>query len=174
MGEGRLRQMDENGVDVALLSLAPGVEQLEPEAALAAMRLILSGLFDEHPGLQMTLGHFGEALPFWTYRLDLEFTSRRFAVAEGPRCEHRASHYLRSNFWLNCSGNFSNAALMTCLLELGADRLMFASDYPWENMEDASAFLDNAPLSTADREKIEWRTAAALYGLEVGVAAGAA
>ncbi len=54
-----------------------------------------------------------------------------------------------------------------------ADRLMFASDYPWENMEEAAAFIDAAPLSPADREKIEWRNAAELYGLDVGVAAGA-
>ena len=56
---------------------------------------------------------------------------------------------------------------MACLFEIGADRLMFASDYPWEHMDDASAFMDAAPLSAADREKMEWRNAAELYGLDV-------
>ncbi len=55
-------------------------------------------------------------------------------------------------------------------LEVGADRLMFASDYPWETMEDAVEFMDKAPLADADREKIEWRNAAKLFGLEVGAA----
>jgi len=52
-------------------------------------------------------------------------------------------------------------------MEVGADRLMFASDYPWETMEDASTFMDNAPIADSDREKIEWRNAATLFGLDV-------
>ncbi|MEN3279066.1 MAG: 5-carboxyvanillate decarboxylase [Solirubrobacteraceae bacterium] len=137
------------------------------ETALHAVRLILSGLFDEHPDLKMTLGHFGEALSFWTFRLDLGFRSSRIAVKGGERCEHPPSHYLRNNFWFNSSGNFLNSALIGCLFEFGADRLMFASDYPWEPLEEAAAFMDAAPLSPADREKVEWRNAVELFSLDV-------
>ncbi|HEY2601597.1 MAG TPA: amidohydrolase family protein [Thermoleophilaceae bacterium] len=137
------------------------------ETALHAVRLIVSGLFDEHPDLKMTLGHFGEALSFWTFRLDLGFNSTRIATTERERCEHPPSHYLRNNFWFNSSGNFLDSALISCLFEVGADRLMFASDYPWEPLEQACEWMDRAPLSPGDREKIEWRNAAELFGLEV-------
>jgi 5-carboxyvanillate decarboxylase len=142
------------------------------ETAVHTMRLILSGLFDELPDLKMTLGHFGEALSFWTSRLDLGVSSQRTAVVgQGPKCERLPSEYLRKNFWFNSSGLFLNSALISCLFEFGADRIMFASDYPWEFVEDAAAFMDAAPLSPADREKIEWRNAAELFGIDVTVPA---
>ena len=138
------------------------------ETAVHAMRLVFSGLFDALPDLKVTLGHFGEGLSFWTSRLDLGFRSTRMSMGgEGPRCERPPSEYLRSNFWFNSSGLFLNSALISCLFEFGADRLMFASDYPWEYLEEAAEFMERAPLSPADRQKIEWANAAALYGLEV-------
>ena len=137
------------------------------EVAVHAVRLIFSGLFDEHPDLKMTLGHFGEALSFWTARLDLGFSSTRISTADRPRCEQPPSQYLRNNFWFNSSGNFLDSALISCLFEMGADRLMFASDYPWEPLEAASSWMDAAPLSPADREKIEWRNAVELFNLDV-------
>jgi 5-carboxyvanillate decarboxylase len=138
------------------------------ETAVHAVRLIVSGLFDEHPDLKMTLGHFGEALHFWTFRLDLGFNSTRIATVERERCEHPPSHYLRNNFWFNSSGNFLDSALIGCLFEFGADRLMFASDYPWEPLEQAAEWMDRAPMSAGDREKVEWRNAAGLFDIAVG------
>jgi predicted TIM-barrel fold metal-dependent hydrolase len=44
---------------------------------------------------------------------------------------------------------------------------MFASDYPWEPLEQATEWMDRAPISAADREKIEWRNAADLFGIGV-------
>ena len=137
------------------------------ETAVHAMRLIYSGLFDEFPNLQMMLGHFGEALTFWFYRIDFDFIKPWLDPAHRPDIERRPSWYLKNNFWFNSSGNFLNSALMSCLFEVGADRLMFASDYPWETMEDASTWMDKAPLADVDREKIEWGNAANLFGLDV-------
>lgn len=137
------------------------------ETAVHAMRLIYSGLFDRCPDLQMMLGHFGEALTFWFYRIDFDFIKPWLDPAHRPKIERRPSDYLKHNFWLNSSGNFLNSALMSCLFEVGSDRLMFASDYPWETMEDAVSFMEKAPLADVDRDKIEWRNAAALFGLEV-------
>jgi predicted TIM-barrel fold metal-dependent hydrolase len=137
------------------------------ETAVHTMRLIYSGLFDDCPNLQMMLGHFGEALTFWFYRIDFDFIKPWLDPKHRPQIDRRPSDYLKHNFWFNSSGNFLNSALQSCLMEVGADRLMFASDYPWETMEDASTFMDNAPIADSDREKIEWRNAATLFGLDI-------
>ena len=40
------------------------------EVALHVMRIIVSGAFDRFPKLKIVIGHTGEGLPFWLYRLD--------------------------------------------------------------------------------------------------------
>ena len=138
------------------------------ETAVHAMRLIYSGLFDKFPDLQMMLGHFGEALTFWFYRIDFDFIKPWLDPKHRPQIDRKPSDYLKQNFWFNSSGNFLNSALFSCFLEVGMDRVMFASDYPWETMEDAVEFMEKVPLGTDDRDKMEWRNAARLFGLEVG------
>jgi 2,3-dihydroxybenzoate decarboxylase len=135
------------------------------ETATHAMRLIFSGLFDRFPDLQMMLGHFGEALPFWFYRIDFDFTKPWLDVSHRPNLQQRPSEYLKRNFWFNCSGNFRVAPLLATLFEVGADRLLFATDYAWEIMGDAVEFFHAAPLADVDREKMAFRNAEALLGL---------
>jgi predicted TIM-barrel fold metal-dependent hydrolase len=171
------------GTPVNLHPIAPHMQMLKPylgygwalpgpgqgfgnETALHVMRLIYSGLFDEYPDLKLTLGHFGEALTFWVYRIDFDFTKDWLDPAHRPKIERKPSEYLKRNFWLNCSGNFVNSALLSTLMEVGADRLMWASDYAWAPMEEARAFIDDAPLADADREKICWSNAVELFGLD--------
>ena len=55
--------MLEAGLDGAIFGF--GVE-----VGLHLLRLITSGIFDRYPDLQIMVGHMGEALPFWIYRLD--------------------------------------------------------------------------------------------------------
>jgi predicted TIM-barrel fold metal-dependent hydrolase len=135
------------------------------ETAVHAMRLIYSGLFDRYPKLQMMLGHFGEALPFWAYRIDFDFIKPWMDASHRPKLERRPSDYLKQNWWYNCSGNFLDAAMVCCLTEIGADRVMFATDYPWETMEDAVAFIDRAQLADADRAKLCYGNAARVFNL---------
>lgn len=40
------------------------------DTGLHAMRMIMSGVFDRHPRLTVVLGHMGEAIPYWFWRLD--------------------------------------------------------------------------------------------------------
>jgi predicted TIM-barrel fold metal-dependent hydrolase len=51
-------------------------------------------------------------------------------------------------------------------LELGADRLLFAADYPFEELDDGARWLDAAPISDRDRRKIARENARALLRLE--------
>jgi 2,3-dihydroxybenzoate decarboxylase len=119
------------------------------ETATHALRLITSGLFDRFPSLTVILGHLGEGLPFALYRLE-----QRLKRIPEVRLEKPATHYLRDNFHITTSGNYHTASLIGILLQLGADRLMFAADYPFEDLEDGARWFDTAPISDIDREKI--------------------
>ncbi len=131
------------------------------ETATHALRLILGGVFDRFPALQVILGHLGELLPFGIRRLEQRLSRRTDVTLERP-----AAAYLHDNFHLTISGNYHTPSLVGILLELGADRLMFACDYPFEEMADGAAWLDTAPLSDSDRRKIASGNARRLLGLD--------
>ena len=136
------------------------------ETALEVARMLYSGLFDDHPKLQLMLGHCGEALPFWAYRLDFPYLKAHARHRKPPKLERLPSEYLAQNVWYNCSGNFYGPALRTCLEAFGADRILFGSDYPYEQCSEAVDFLDRIEVSRADREKIAYGNACALFGLD--------
>ncbi len=121
------------------------------EAGLHSMRLICSGLFDEFPGLKIVLGHLGETIPFVLARID-----NRWSVAPFPKkLKKLPGQYFKENFVVSTSGmNEDPAALVFTISALGADNIMFAADYPMEDMEGAVQFIDAAPISEKDREKI--------------------
>lgn len=127
------------------------------ETAVHAARLILSGLFDEHPRLQIILGHLGEALPYLLWRID--------AATTRTRLKHRFSDYIRNNFHITVSGNYSEAALACCLAELGADRVMFAVDWPYSSNLMAADFIAHAPIPDETRRKIAGANAEKLLNL---------
>ena len=131
------------------------------EAGLHAMRLICSGIFDRYPRLKIILGHLGEALPFLLWRIDNVF--RRYPLSQQLR--KTPSQYLKDNFFITTSGNFWPAALQFVCSELGADRVLFAVDYPYEPSRPAVQFLESTPLSDDDREKICHRNAERLLSL---------
>lgn len=133
------------------------------ETAVQALRLVYSGLFDELPSLQLILGHLGESLTFWLYRLDLDFTQPFLAARHRPPIERRPSEVLRENVYVTTSGNFLDSALVSVLMELGPERVLFGSDYPWESLAKAVAFVDAAPISDEDRRKLYAENALRLF-----------
>jgi predicted TIM-barrel fold metal-dependent hydrolase len=134
------------------------------ETAVQALRLLYSGLFDELPTLQLILGHLGESLTFWLYRLDLDFTQPFLAARHRPSIERRPSEVLRENVYVTTSGNFLDSALVSVLMELGPERVLFGSDYPWESLAKAVEFVERAPISDADRSKLYSENALQLFG----------
>jgi predicted TIM-barrel fold metal-dependent hydrolase len=136
------------------------------ETAVEVSRMLYSGLFDAYPRLQLMLGHCGEALPFWMYRLDFPYLKAHARHRRPPKLDRLPSEYLAENCWYNCSGNFFLPALMTCINAIGVDRILFASDYPYESCEEAVAFMAKLPVSAADRRKIEAANALNLFGIE--------
>jgi predicted TIM-barrel fold metal-dependent hydrolase len=135
------------------------------EAALQSVRLVYSGIFDRHPALQVLLGHLGEGLYFWLYRLDFEFSKPWLTRDERIRCTERPSHYLRRNFHATTSGHFQSSAFLATYMETGAERLLFATDYPYESNEQAVAWLESQPIAPGDKERIFHGNAAALFGI---------
>ncbi len=128
------------------------------DASLHAMRLILSGAFDKYPGLKIILGHMGEALPFWLWRMDSRFRSQQSFSAEATKMygalNKTPSQYFRDNFYVTTSGMFWHPALQFVTSVLGAAHVMFASDYPYEDTREAVDFLKTAPVSAEEKEKI--------------------
>ncbi len=121
-----------------------------PETAGHALRLIYGGVFDRFPKTTVILGHMGEALPFMFWRLD----SRYAVVRHSKPLTKMPSQYIRENIMITTAGSCSLPPLLCSMLEIGADRIMFSVDYPFEKTEEAVAFIDGAPISQADKEKI--------------------
>lgn len=134
------------------------------ETAVHALRLIGSGLFDAHPRLKIILGHMGEGLPFMLWRVD-----NRNAWVKAPK-RHAAKRpiadYFHQNFHITTSGNFRTQSLIDSMLEIGADRILFSTDWPFENVDHAAAWFDHASISEADRVKIGRTNARTLFKLD--------
>jgi 5-carboxyvanillate decarboxylase len=117
------------------------------ETGTHAMRLIVSGVFDRFPRLQFVLGHMGENLPYHLWRSDHWFERRRDAYPS----KRKPSEVMRSNFMITNSGVEHAPALRYAIDVLGHDRVMWAIDYPYEEMPPAVRFLDSLGLSEVER-----------------------
>jgi predicted TIM-barrel fold metal-dependent hydrolase len=132
------------------------------ETATHALRLMGSGLFDRHPKLTVILGHLGETLPHNIWRID----HRVKLMPRGIPAKKPLSEYLRGNFYFSTSGNFSTKALINVILEVGADRILFATDYPYERISEAADWFDNLDaISESDWAKIARSNAERLFNL---------
>jgi predicted TIM-barrel fold metal-dependent hydrolase len=134
-----------DGVDAALATHGLGWHY---DAGLQLLRLILGGVLDRFPGLQLILGHWGEVMLFYLERID---RMTRIANLGRP-----VSEYVRSNVFVTPGGVFSQRYLQWALDVVGPDRIMFASDYPYVMVPDGGSrrFLEGAAISEVDREKI--------------------
>ena len=128
------------------------------ETAVHVLRIILAGVFDRYPKLQLIIGHLGETLPFMMSRVDTMSPSI-------TKLNRPISAYLRENVHYTFSGFNFAPTFLDLLLEVGADRIMFSADYPYGSMARAQAFLNQLPVSPADREKIAHRNAERLLKL---------
>lgn len=158
-----------NGVDAAhVLSGHP--ELIGPmwswgiDTASHVLRLVFGGVFDDFPDAKLLLGHMGEGLPFVLWRLDSRWGFHAHHGIELAR--ERPSDYLRHNLYLTTSGVCDAPPLLCALLALGADHILFGTDYPFEEMDVATEFLRTAPISEGDRAKIAHGNAERLLGLQ--------
>jgi 2,3-dihydroxybenzoate decarboxylase len=117
------------------------------ETATQAIRLVLSGVFDAHPRLKVILGHLGETLPFLVWRIDQ-------ALARPGHKTLRFRDVFCRHFYITTSGNFSNPALLCCMMEMGVDRILFAVDWPFVANQPATRWMEGVSLCDEDKIKI--------------------
>ncbi len=107
------------------------------ETALHVLRMILGGVFDAHPELQIVVGHMGETLPFMLQRVDVMAPAM-------TKLKKPISVYLRENVHYTFSGFNFLPTFLELLLQVGVDRIMFSTDHPYQSMAEGRAFLDRA------------------------------
>jgi predicted TIM-barrel fold metal-dependent hydrolase len=128
------------------------------ETAIHVVRVILGGTFDRFPKLQLVIGHLGEGLMSMFQRLDVMTPAM-------TKLQKPITSYLRDNVHYTFSGFNFPATFLDLLLEVGVDRIMFSADHPYQPMAAAKAFLEQIPVSAADRERIAHGNAEKLFGL---------
>jgi predicted TIM-barrel fold metal-dependent hydrolase len=135
------------------------------ETAVHALRLIGSGLFDECPKLKIVLGHIGEGIPVYLWRID-----GRNGWMKAPHkyaAKNGVGHYFRKHFYLTTSGNFSTPAMMNAVAEMGVERVLFSVDWPFEAVDEGAQWFDQAEIDDDARRKIGRDNAVKLFKLKI-------
>jgi 5-carboxyvanillate decarboxylase len=138
----------------------------QAEAGTHAIKLILSGTLDRYPNLKIVLGHMGEALLFWLWRLD-NIYEKTYRWADDQlgmvKLELKPSEYVLCNFTLTTGGMFDQDVFDYTLRKVGAERLMFAVDYPYETSQVATEFLTALDLTDEQRTLVSHANAERLF-----------
>ena len=132
-----------------------------------ALRLIGSGAFDRFEKLQFILGHMGEALPFWMYRLDYMYSAglkaKRYAFQ--PQLRGQISDYLKNNFHITNSGVAWEPAIKFTQQVIGEDRVLYAMDYPYQCPPEEVVALDRMDMPLETKRKFFQSNAEKLFKL---------
>lgn len=116
------------------------------------LRLLFSGLFDRLPTLTIILGHMGETLPYFAWRLDSRYEATKSSYT--PVLKKQPSDYFRSNLIITTTGVCQDSSLQCAIAEMGEDRVLFSVDYPYEDTNACTKWIETTPLTDAQREKI--------------------
>ena len=150
----------DRGLDGAIFGFAV-------ETGLHLLRIIVSGVFDRFPGFRIVVGHLGEGLPFWLYRLDYMHAAgmraNRYRTIEP--LQSKISEYMRRNVYVTSSGVPWAPSIMLCQQVLGVDRVLYAMDYPYKFVPEEVAMSDALPISDADKRKFFQTNAETVFGL---------
>ncbi|MEM3551400.1 MAG: amidohydrolase family protein [Candidatus Bathyarchaeia archaeon] len=134
------------------------------ETALCAMRLILSGALDKYPNLKLILGHLGESIPFFLNRIDLGYAVASSNV--NVKLAKKPSDYVKNNMFVASSGTFQQPVLMCTYQVIGPYKMLFATDYPYEDSEEAVNRIEALPIPEEHKEQIYHLNAENLLQLE--------
>ncbi|PHR25386.1 MAG: amidohydrolase [Hoeflea sp.] len=131
------------------------------EVLTQCLRLILTGVFDRHPKLQMIIGHMGEGLPFYYERIVGDMSESTEGSLDKP-----LGQYFSDNFWYTTSAFFQDELLHLLLRYISVDRVMFGTDYPFADMKQGADWFRAVDLPREDKEKIAFRNAEKLFGIK--------
>ncbi|MGH8987195.1 MAG: amidohydrolase family protein [Acidimicrobiales bacterium] len=140
------------------------------ETGMHLLRIITSGAFDRFPRLKFVVGHLGEALPFWLYRLDFMHaaTVRAERYPTMKPLQRRVSDYLKENVWYTTSGMAWEPGIQFCRQVLGGDRVLYAMDYPYECVPEEVRAQDAMALSPSELKAFFQTNAERLFELPGG------
>jgi 2,3-dihydroxybenzoate decarboxylase len=148
----------ERGLDGAIYGFAA-------ETGLHILRIILAGVFDRFPRLRIVIGHLGEGLPYWLFRID--FMHARMVAASRyanvRKLQRKPSEYIRENIWITTSGMAWEPPILYAQSVLGVDRVLYAMDYPYQFVPEEVAVTDNLPISDADSRRLYQTNAEAVF-----------
>jgi 5-carboxyvanillate decarboxylase len=150
----------ERGLDGAIFGF--GVE-----TGLHTLRIIVSGVFDRFPNLKIVIGHLGEALPYWLFRID--FMHNRMVAANRystvQKLQRKPSDYVKENIYVTTSGMAWEPPILYAQSVLGMDRVLYAMDYPYQFVPEEVAVTDNLPISDADKKMLYQTNAEEVFNL---------
>jgi len=137
------------------------------ETGLHLLRIVVAGVFDRFPKLRIVVGHLGEGLPFWLFRLDFMHASmvRANRYPGVKPLQKKPSEYFRSNIWVTTSGMQWQPAIEFCISVLGIERVMYAMDYPYQFVPEEVKVTDQLPIGEADRKKLYQDNAEGVFKL---------
>lgn len=129
------------------------------EAGVHVLRMILSGTFQKHPGLQVISGHWGEMVPFFLQRLDDTLPPKYTGLPD------TITDIYRRHVWVTPSGIGGLPHFEFVHKVVGADRIIWSVDYPYLALDGTRAFIESLPVSQEDREKMAHLNAEKLFRL---------
>lgn len=137
------------------------------ECGLHLLSIITSGVFDRFPKLQIVVGHLGEGLPFWMFRLD--FMHRAQVSSKRYKClkplKRKVSDYLRENVYFTTSGMAWEPAITFTRSVVGPDRVLYAMDYPYQYVPEEVTAMDQLPYSEQEKRAFFQLTAQKIFKL---------
>jgi 5-carboxyvanillate decarboxylase len=156
-----IRPYHEAGLDGAVLGFGAS-------AGLHLLRIVTAGIFDRHPRLRLVVGHLGEGLPFWLNRIDhmhgKQVRSGRYERIKP--LQKPPSEYFRSHIWLTTSGMPWAPAIMFTREVVGADRVMYAMDYPYQFDAAEVAAQDALPIRADEKADFFENIARRVFALD--------
>ena len=137
------------------------------ECGMHLLTIIASGVFDRFPRLQMVFGHLGEGLPFWQFRLDFmhqaQVSTKRYECLKPLK--RKVSDYMRENVYYTTSGMAWEPAIMFTRSVVGADRVLYAMDYPYQYVPEEVTAMEDMPLTDADKKAFFQTNAESVFKL---------
>lgn len=123
------------------------------EVGTHALRMMAGGVFDRFPKLKICIGHMGEALPFWIWRITF-MNDRAQKIGRAPKTKLSMNDYFQRNFVFTTSGVEDHLALEYSIKKCGIDNVIWAIDYPYQPQKPAVEFMDTAPVTEEERHKL--------------------
>jgi 5-carboxyvanillate decarboxylase len=150
----------ERGLDGAIFGFAV-------ETGSHLLRVIVSGVFDRFPKLRIVVGHLGEGIPYWLFRIDFMHSAMVAAnrYASVQKLQKQPSDYVRENVYVTTSGMAWAPPILYAQSVLGVDRVLYAMDYPYQFVPDEVKVTDNLPISDADKKKLYQTNAEEVFSL---------